>query len=88
MFRQSVSEILGGRIPPGCEMGPKSPALLGLRRVTFCYGMTVLKVDRSYYVQNRVIDCAKILQKLAQQLNLVEHTLQEGKERKEKIVLT
>ena len=32
MFRQSVSEILGGRNPPpGCEMGPKSPALLGLR---------------------------------------------------------
>ena len=35
MFRQSVSEILGGgggiRPPPGCEMGPKSPALLGLR---------------------------------------------------------
>ena len=34
MFRQSVSEILGGAEsapPPGCEMGPKSPALLGLR---------------------------------------------------------
>ena len=34
MFRQSVSEILGGwnlPPPPGCEMGPKSPALLGLR---------------------------------------------------------
>ena len=31
IFRQSVSEILGGRIPPGCEMGPKSPALLGLK---------------------------------------------------------
>ena len=32
MFRQSVSEILGGAesAPPGCEMGPKSPALLGL----------------------------------------------------------
>ena len=27
MFRQSVSEIFA----PGCEMGPKSPALLGLR---------------------------------------------------------
>ena len=36
MFRQSVSEILGGwnlpPPPPGCEMGPKSPALLGLNR--------------------------------------------------------
>ena len=37
MFRQSVSEILGGGAesappPPGCEMGPKSPALLGLKK--------------------------------------------------------
>ena len=36
MFRQSVSEILGGAEsappPPGCEMGPKSPALLGLNK--------------------------------------------------------
>ena len=38
MFRQSVSEILGGGAesappppPPRCEMGPKSPALLGLK---------------------------------------------------------
>ena len=37
MFPRSVSEILGGGggirppPPPGCEMGPKSPALLGLR---------------------------------------------------------
>ena len=34
MFRQSVSEILGGAEsapPPGCEMGPNSPALLGLK---------------------------------------------------------
>ena len=32
IFRQSVSEILGGVRPPGCEMGPKSPALLGLMK--------------------------------------------------------
>ena len=38
MFRQSVSEILEGlesAPPPGCEMGPKSPALLGLRIILF-----------------------------------------------------
>ena len=34
MFHQSVSEILGegGSAPSGCEMGPKSPALLGLNQ--------------------------------------------------------
>ena len=37
MFCQSVSEILGGAesTPPGCEVGPKSPALLGLTYL--CY---------------------------------------------------
>ena len=32
-FSHSVTEILGGAdsAPPGCEMGPKSPALLGLK---------------------------------------------------------
>ena len=39
MFRQSVSEILGGWNPPGCEMGPKSLALLGLKNSIFTQGV-------------------------------------------------
>ena len=44
MFCQSVSKILGGiRPPPGCEMGLKSPALLGLKGQLDKYFYTIRK---------------------------------------------